>query len=199
MPEDDVDLQNVRLAAVLQLRASVKTTQLERLESLPSFQKLFDRFTTFWQNDNGPMSHFWSSYIDLATLLLAFIRATREGNWQLHLDCVQTMIPYTFSYDRTNYSRYLPVYWRDMVDLPLSHPAAHDLLESGPFTVQRSNGNTFGQVAVDMTIEQTLNRKTKTRGGIVGFSLKPGVVERWFVTAHDRALQSPIVVLTSPG
>ena len=99
---EDVDLQNVK-TAILQLRASVKMTQLERLESLPSFPKLFDRFRTFWQNGNGPISLFWSSYIDLATLLLAFIRATREGNWQLHLYCVQTMIPYMFAYDRNNY------------------------------------------------------------------------------------------------
>ena len=33
----------------------------------------------------------------------------------------------------------------------------------------------------------TLNRNTKSRGGIIGFSLKQGPVQRWLMTAHERA------------
>ena len=40
---------------------------------------------------------------------------------------------------------------------------------------------------VDQTIEQTLDRSTKTKGGIVGFSLRKGAVQRWMITAHSRA------------
>lgn len=36
-------------------------------------------------------------------------------------------------------------------------------------------------------LEQTLNRNTKTKCRIVGFSLKKGVVQRWLLTAHARA------------
>ena len=32
-----------------------------------------------------------------------------------------------------------------------------------------------------------MNRHTKTSGGITGFSLRPGTVQRWLVTVHDRA------------
>lgn len=37
------------------------------------------------------------------------------------------------------------------------------------------------------TIEQTINRSTKTKGGIIEFSLKSGAVCKWLVTAHERA------------
>ena len=42
-------------------------------------------------------------------------------------------------------------------------------------------------MAVDHTIEQTLNKDTKTKGGIIGFSLNKGAVQRWILTAHERA------------
>ena len=40
---------------------------------------------------------------------------------------------------------------------------------------------------LDHTIEQTVNRDTKTKRGTIGFSLKKGAVRRWILTAHDRA------------
>ena len=74
-----------------------------------------------------------------------------------------------------------------MITLPETHPEAHALLENGDFGVQRTTSHGFSQMPVDQTIEQTLNRSTKTKGGIVGFSLRKGAVQRWMITAHARA------------
>ena len=48
----------------------------------------------------------------------------------------------------------------------------HDnfMLSNGDFGVQRTTHHGFSQVPVDQTIEQTLNRSTKTKGGIVGLN-----------------------------
>lgn len=48
---------------------------------------------------------FWNGYIAIVELLLTFIRATRESNWELHLWTVRQMIPWYFAYDRMNYAR----------------------------------------------------------------------------------------------
>ena len=130
---------------------------------------------------------FWDSYLEMVSTLLHFVRATREGNWPLHINSVWSMLPWFFAYDRVNYSRYLTAYWWEMIRLPFTHPAAHEQLVHGEFGVQRYRSSSFAQVAVDQCIEQTINRDTKTSGGIVGFSLKPGAVQRWIVTAHERA------------
>ena len=61
------------------------------------------------------------------------------------------------------------------------------LLVDGQFAVQRSANSALAQVPVDQTIEQTMNRDSKTKGGIVGISLNRGAVQRWILTAHDRA------------
>lgn len=123
----------------------------------------------------------------MVSLMLSFIRATREGNWSLHLECVKQMIPWFFAYDHVNYARYLPVYLIHMMDLPVTHPEAQMMLENGDFGVQRTTAHGFSQLPVDQTIEQTVNRSTKTKGGIVGFSLRKNAVQRWLLTAHSRA------------
>ena len=74
-----------------------------------------------------------------------------------------------------------------MMSLEEKHPAAREALQAGEFLVQRSTSSSFSQVAVDQTIEQTINRDTKSKGGIIGFSLNKGAVQRWLLTSHERA------------
>lgn len=68
---------------------------------------------------------FWSSYIRMVEDLLTFIRATREADWGLHLSSVRIMLPWFFSYDRVNYSRYLSAYWHEMSNLQDTHPRTY--------------------------------------------------------------------------
>ena len=52
--------------------------------------------------------------------------------------------------------------------------------------MQRSNW-AFRQIPVDQAIEQTINRDSKTKGGIIDFSKKTGAVQKWIASAHRRA------------
>ena len=74
-----------------------------------------------------------------------------------------------------------------MLELPDTRPKAYSMLSQGDFGVQRTTSHGFLQLPVDQTMEQTLNRNTKTKGGIIGFSLKKGAVQRWMLTVHARA------------
>ena len=107
--------------------------------------------------------------MDMVSLLLHFVRTSREGNWADHLVCIGEMLPWMFSYDRTHYSRYLSLYWCQMHCLQSTHPVVYKQLMSGEFCVQRSF-NAFTQVAIDHAIEQTIDGNSKTKGDIIGFS-----------------------------
>lgn len=72
-----------------------------------------------------------------------------------------------------------------MLSLEDAHPSVDEAFKEGDFVVQRSI-NAFSQVAVDQTIEQTVNRDTKSKGGIGGFSSNRGAVQRWLLTSHER-------------
>lgn len=57
---------------------------------------------------------------------------------------------------------------------------------AGHFFVQLSEVSTFGRLPVDQTIEVTINKDTKTAGGVTKFSLKTGAVKRFYMTAEYR-------------
>ena len=61
------------------------------------------------------------------------------------------------------------------------------MISKGDMYVQRNALRGFSQVTVDQAIKQTMNRNSKTKGGIVGFSLRPGAVQLWITTAHSRS------------
>ena len=197
-------LHQLRLDAFMQ---SVTEEEAQKVKQLmadlqgafpnPEYRNLLDsdRYAEFEEsfhqfleaNKNRPTFQFWNSYLDMVEVLLLFLRGTREGNWDLHLASVRHMVPWIFAYDHINYSRYLPVYWLEMRDLPNTHPAVHQQCMDGQFTVQRSE-NAFAQVACDQTIEQTANRDSKTKGGMTGFTTSKGTVNRWIWSHHARGL-----------
>ena len=98
---------------------------------MTDFIKIFDLFKMFSEEDNGPLKMFRRSYLEMVSLLLTLIRATREGNWSLHLECTREMLPWYFANDHVNYAHYLPVYLLHMIQLPETHPEAQMMLENG--------------------------------------------------------------------
>lgn len=99
------------------------------LLSLPEFQELANLYEQYCKDENdSPLKMFWNTYLEMAAILLSLIRATREMNWELHLKCIKTMLPWFFAHDHTNNARYLPVYLIHMLELPDTHPHAYSML-----------------------------------------------------------------------
>ena len=133
------------------------------------------------------MTLYWNPYLEMVDLILCFIRVSREGCWRLHLAAFRDMLPWFQAYDRTNYTRYSALYWSEMVILEESHPEAYKAVNAGNFAVQRSSTRAFSQTPTDQTIEQTLNRRTKVKGGVIGFGTSQNTVQRWMFTAHEQS------------
>lgn len=125
--------------------------------------------------------------LDILSCLLRFIRATRKGDWKLHLEATEEMIPWFFAYDRVNYARYLPVYLLEILNLSVTHPILHDELLNGGFSVQCQENYGFSAVSCDQAIEETANRDSKAKGGLVEITNKSGAVHRWMLSHHLRA------------
>ncbi|CAG2240029.1 SMG8 [Mytilus edulis] len=89
----DPNFQASVLSIVAQIRRNLTADNLKTLLMSPYVSKLFEAFSAYCNVSEGPMKKFWNSYIEMVELLLVFIRATREGNWELHLACVEKMLP----------------------------------------------------------------------------------------------------------
>ena len=80
-----------------------------------------------------------------------------------------------------NYSRYFTVHCAEMLALPKSKPEVNQGFNAEQFSVQLSCLNPFGRM---QATEVTVNKDTQTPGGTTGFSLKPGVVQWFYMTAE---------------
>ena len=140
------------------------------------------------RSEEDPTFKYFSSLIDIISLLLTFIRATRTSDFNLHLAVIEHMMPWYFAYDRTNYARYLPAYWTEMCNLKTTHPLAEEEFQvRGSWTIQRQDKWPFASIACDQGLEETLNRDTKIQGGIRRFTLIRSAVLRWLYAQPERA------------
>ena len=97
-------------------------TQQDRITAiLTMYQSFIEK-----ERLENPTFDYWSSYIDMVQCLLLFLRATREGDWKLHLASLRQILPWFSAYDRVNYARYLPAYISEMDSLSITHPAIID-------------------------------------------------------------------------
>ena len=154
-----------------------------------SVSDVLDSYASFVEKErqSNPTFDFWSSYIDLVETLLLYVRATREGIWELHLSSLHSMLPWFFAYDRVNYARYLPAYISEMEKLDRTHQSVNEAFMDGQFVVQRQDRYGFSQIACDQLIEQTMNRDSKTKGGMTRITTRKGAVNRWILAHHHRA------------
>ena len=145
-------------------------------EDMDKIQKLMEVFRSTGK-ETSHLFYFWDTYIEMVQLLLQFIRAERDGCWELHLATVSRMAPCFYAMDRTNYSRWLPVYLLDMHQLPQKFPEVYEEFLKGNHAVSRST-QPYSRVWTDMTLEQSINLDSKKRGGNCWHHTKVGDLEQ---------------------
>lgn len=122
----------------------------------------------------------WVEYFRMVTLVKHFIETERSGNWNLHLDTIQKMLPYFHASGHFNYTKAAHIYLQDMADLGNKMPEDEfqRFTANGYFTIRRSNKFWSG-IMSDMTIEQTLMRSMKTSGVLTqGRGITPSTLSK---------------------
>ena len=111
------------------------------------------------------------------------IYCLRTDNWNGYLEAIYMFLPYCFSLNRQNYSRNLSYYYADMIDLKMRNPTAYKYLENGRFCGSLS-GNNFSNIPMDQVIEMTINRFSKTVGGLSGKTENIAASNKWTRLNH---------------
>lgn len=184
LPQQECSLHTSTVQTLLD---SYPNTFTDLVES-SNAQKLMQSFKQHIENrcQESITYWFWNSYLKMVQSMLLFIRATRQGMWDVHLSTVKEMIPWFFAYGRINYSKYLSIYLEEMSILHQTNPIVHQKFLEGEFVVQQQESHGFSGTPCDQVIEQTFNRDSKTKGGLVGITLNKGAVNRWVLSHPAR-------------
>ena len=107
--------------------------------------------------------------------MLSNVRAEREGDWSAHLMYSSKMLPYFSITNHTNYSRWMPVYILDMLELP---PEIKSAFEKGEFSIRQTSGS-FNDIWSDLATEKNNITDSNGSGGIVGITNQKSALVRW--------------------
>jgi len=110
-------------------------------------------------------SALWVQYMDMLDILRKYIRAERTGNWALHLQAIQEMLPYLAASGHNLYAKSARVYLQQMSNLKTQHPNVQQRFDEGFHVVRRSD-RLWAGLSSDLIIEQVLMRSLKTSGGL---------------------------------
>ena len=124
---------------------------------------------------------FYRNYMRMMKNLFLFIRASREGQWKLHLASLHFFSALFFAHDQLNYARLTPVYLKEMLTLNSEDRDTWNFFEAGNFSVNK-NSVPFCAIGVDHAMEQE-NKSMKIAGGITGLTLNQTALDRFVLTA----------------
>ena len=104
----------------------------------------------------SPTAKYWGNTVrDFLLRYISFIRSQRVGNWHQCISAIDKLCPYYFALGHTNYSRWVPVFLRDMARLPNTHPDVYKEYMKKNFVVQRSK-NKFSLMGLDQSQEHSI-------------------------------------------
>ena len=136
--------------------------------------------------DFGKTAQFWLMYIELVHIYLLLDRACRTNDLSLYIYALGEMIPVFFACHRPNYARWITRYHLNLLNMERTHPGICEVFNAGALSIRRSS-KSFARNAVDLTLEQTINRDAASRqGGIAAFTQNTSARKRWTVTRSFR-------------
>eukprot|EP00794_Sanderia_malayensis_P006688 gene6688-7444_t len=112
------------------------------------------------------MAKYWLSYLEIVEVLFMNYHALRSQNWEEYLLSLRLMLPWMAVYDQINYTRYMTLYWADMMNLT---DEQREFMKNGMFCASIS-GRPFSGLPFDQWKEMTMNKGSKMKSGWVGFT-----------------------------
>ena len=163
-----------------------KVEKVSALVELLDETAILELMTEYDKNQQDtPNFVLWRTYMKMVETLLNFIRANREGNWNLHIQSFSDMLPWMTVYDHTNYARWGTIYLAEMKSLETSQPIIHREFMNGNFVVRRGKGR-FNQVPIDQATEWQ-NRICKISNGIIGITRNDTARDKFCMTWAERS------------
>lgn len=146
---------------------------------------LYQEFRTFCQEMSSKFKtfKFWDSFLNKDCF--AYIQlwlAIRTGNWDLRMGALKSMAPIFHAFDRQNYSKLIPIHFKQMYGLP---PYVVQHFRNGAW-VSSIRGIEFSSIGFDEAHEMLINRDCKMilSGGL------PGNIEK---TANTLQYQASVI------
>lgn len=138
------------------------------------------------EHNTEPIFKWARMYMKQVLTLLQFQRATRLGDWFLHLSSLEKLCVYFFAYGRHDYAQNIPEYIARMCRLQTTDPEIWQDFMAHEFTVNTSNQIPFTRIGIDHAQEH-VNKNLKGQGAIGGITQSPATLLKFCMCAPELA------------
>ena len=150
-------------------------------------QKYEDFFQWVLEGSLGSTTQFWAIYIYIYMincLHRELQRCVKTNDFSGYIEIFPTLLAVYFALNRPNYARWGTLF---LQKLKSAHPKLREVLENGAFSIRRTK-KSYNRSAVDLSLEQTVNRDSASRmKGIVSFRNSESAMRRWSLSMTQRA------------
>ena len=154
---------------------------IEEMKIMENMKRLDDA------HNDSPIFKVIRHYICMVMEMLLFTTAVRIADWKLHLQALEMFTKYFFAHDQINYARMvLPLYLAEMKALPDTDPQIHAEFQDGNWAVNKNTQVPFCALGADNALEH-INRSMKVTGGLVGITVDPSALTKFFLIAPELA------------
>jgi hypothetical protein len=161
-----------------------RSMQIHYLETSPIFQEHMHEydlyFTRAMNGDVGPTAQYWTMYVYMVNRVHRdLMRAVRTNDVDGYINILPALIDIFFNLiDQITH----------VGQLEMADPRIRAVLQAGAFSLRRT-GKISSRSAIDLTLEQTVNRDAASPvGGIVGFHHSHNAIRRWCVTSAQSGM-----------
>ena len=186
--EMEIDVQEIFTENDIKQAAKGLLNNVTSNASIKDLQVKYNNYKEMIRKGNlGRTSQFWVvNYLDIMEVIQLVHTAVQEGNFDLRIEGWKRMMPYFFSLNKTNYSRYGSYYIGKLRALESTDPGSLELIRENGISVQAQDRYPL-RTAIDQRGEQTLNREAKTTGGIISFAGNDNSVTKWTLNRASQA------------
>ncbi len=134
-------------------------------------------------SENHPQFCYWNKTLQLLKLFLCFLRSQREGQFHTYIETLRKIIPWFFALDHFNYSKWMSIHVKDLLELQTTSPSTYEAFMNGHFVTQKAKSK-FSCLAHDQVHEQC-NAIIKGDGGIIGITENDNALQRWMTAGPE--------------
>ena len=154
------------------------------------FKDLLKRYDEFFHNimdgHQGSTAAYWAIYVYLINRIYRELqRAIRTNNVKGYIEILPYVNEIFFALNRPHYARWGSLFLHKLRQMD---PKAYDILQAGAFSIRRTD-KSYSRSAVDLTLEQTVNRDAASpMRGISAFRNNESAFRRWSITLTQRGM-----------
>ena len=123
--------------------------------------------------------------LEIFPILRDFELSVWKADFNMYIAAIRRSLPLFFATGRSNYSRWVPLFYQDCLDLQRKFPDLYRHFKNGHFVCRMTNRSN-SCIGFDQALEKSYNYTSKASGGVIGYTKEKKAIALWDILKHEK-------------